>query len=224
MKKVSALHFFWLFFTLTVSGYCQYANAQGPPPKIPIPVEYMIGNNRMYLQAVVKRKFSPDSKFGFLSVPSFAVSYDNNNRDLDMAMPVVITYTFYKGFGLVGGMTVNNRVGYAPLVGAQHSFANKKWVAVTIASALFNSTRGVELFGIYEYKPSITPKLGLYNRVQFLYVHNTRNGLHARSFLQLRTGLKMKALNVGVGANLDQYGPEKTFKPNYGLFASWDFQ
>jgi hypothetical protein len=198
--------------------------AQALAPKIPIPVEVMAGNNRLFFQMVVKRKFSPDSKFGFLNVSSFATSYDNEREELDLVAPLLINYTFYKGFGVVAGTTINNRVGFSPLVGVQHSFTNQKWVAVTIASLFLNSSRNVELFGIYEFKPQISPKTNLYTRVQFLYIQNTAQNFHARSFLQLRAGVKRHALSFGIGANLDQYGPERDFKPNYGVFVGWAFQ
>ncbi len=213
-----------LMVTLISSGIYQSIWAQEGPPKVPIPVEFMAGNNRMFFQMVVKKKFSPASKFGFLSVSSFSAGYDNNEEDLDIAIPVLVNYKIFKGFDLVGGTTLNNSVGYSPLLGVQHSFANREWVVVTIASLLLNSKRNVELFGIYEYKPALSPKNNLYTRLQFLYVHGTRENAHARSFLQLRTGLKMNALNFGVGANLDQYGPGKSFKPNYGIFVGWAFQ
>jgi hypothetical protein len=177
----------------------------------------------LFFQLVVKKKFTPESRFGFLTVASLAASYDNDPEDLDMAIPVVLNYEIYKGFGIVGGGTMNNHVGFSPLVGIQHAYSSKKWVAVTIASLLLNS-RSTEFFGIYEFKPQISPKTNLYTRAQFLYVHNTKQNFHARSFLQLRTGLKISELSFGIGANLDQYGPEKTYKPNYGLFVGWAFQ
>lgn len=200
------------------------SSAQEVKPKVPIPVEFMVGNERMFFQMVVKKKFSPESKFGFLSVSSFSADYSNTMEDLDIAVPVLVNYNVYKGFSVVGGLTLNNKVGFSPVVGAQHSYASKDWVAVTIATYFLNAKRNVELFGIYEFKPSINSKLGLYTRLQFLYVHGTRENLHARSFLQLRAGLKMKALNFGLGTNLDQYGPEKDLKPNYGVFVGWAFQ
>jgi hypothetical protein len=214
--------FFILFLLVFFSAHYQ-AIAQATAPKVPTPVELMAGNNRLFFQMVVKRKFSPDSKFGFLNVSSFSTSYDNEREELDLVAPVLINYTLYKGFGLVAGTTINNRVGFSPLVGAQHSFTNQKWVAVTIASLFLNSSRNVELFGIYEFKPQLTPKTNLYTRVQFMYIHNTAQNFHARSFLQLRAGVKKDALSFGLGANLDQYGPEKDFKPNYGLFVGWAF-
>jgi len=214
---------FFLFLLLCI-GILPLSMAQAPQAKVPTPVEIMAGNNRLFFQMVVKKKFTPDSKFGFLSVSSFSTSYDNAMNDLDLAIPVLINYNIYKNFSLVGGSTINNKVGFSPLVGAQHSFSNKEWVVVTIASLFLNSSKNMELFGIYEYKPQISPKTNLYTRLQFLYIHNTQENYHARSFLQLRTGLKINALNFGLGANLDQYGPEKLFKPNYGIFVGWAFQ
>jgi hypothetical protein len=216
--------FLTLLTILMLTGISQSGYAQQFVPKVPTPVEFMVGNNRMFFQMVVKKKFTPESRFGFLSVSSIAASYDNDKEDLDFATPVLVNYNIYKGFGIVGGLSINNAVGFAPLLGAQHSFANKEWVAVTIVSAFLHSKRNVEYFGIYEYKPALTEKTNLYTRVQMLYIHGTRDNLHARSFLQLRAGLKKDAFNFGVGGNLDQYGPEKTFKPNYGVFVGWAFQ
>nr|MBI1232357.1 hypothetical protein [Cytophagales bacterium] len=206
-------------FAVMLSG-----QAQEFVPKVPTPVEFMTGNNRLFFQMVVKKKFTPESKFGFLSVSTFSTSYDNQLDELDLVMPVLVNYTIYKNFGLVAGTTINNIVGVSPLLGIQHSFANQEWVAVTIASLFLNSRRNAELFGIYEYKPKISQKTNLYTRVQFMYIHGISQNQHARSFLQVRAGLKMDALSFGLGANLDQYGPERTFKPNYGLFIGWAFQ
>lgn len=213
--------FLWMVWILV--GGCLPVWAQEGSPKVPIPVEVMAGHDRLFFQMVVKKKFTPESRFGFLSVSAFSAAYDNNSDDLDIALPVLVNYTFYKGFAVVAGATVNNKVGAGPQVGVQHSFANKEWVAVTIASLFLNEKRNAEIFGIYEYKPALSAKVNLYTRLQLLYAHSTSDDTHARSFLQLRAGLKMNALNFGLGANLDQYGPDKTYKPNYGIFLGWSF-
>lgn len=197
---------------------------QAQKPTVPTPVEFMVGHNRLFFQMVVKKKFTPESKFGFLSVTSFSTDYSNELNELDLVMPVLLTYNVYKNFGLVAGTTINNKIGFAPLAGIEHSFANREWVAVTIASLFLNSSRNVELLGIYEYKPRLSDTFDLYSRLQYLYIHGVSANQHARSFLQLRAGLKKNALNFGLGANLDQYGPEKEFKPNYGIFVGWAFQ
>lgn len=199
------------------------AAAQQDVTKVPTPVEFMPGHERVFFQMVVKKKFSPQSKFGFLSVSTFSTSYSNKAEDLDLAIPVLFNYNIYRNFGIVAGTTINNKVGISPLTGIQHSFANKEWVAVSIASFFLNSSKNLELFGIYEYKPQLNPKVQLYTRFQYMYIHSIANNLHARSFMQLRAGLKLGSINYGLGANLDQYGPEKEFKPNYGVFVGWSF-
>lgn len=197
---------------------------QAQAPKVPTPVELMAGHERLFFQMVMKKNFSPESKLGFLSVSSFSTGYNNDLDELDLVMPVLFNYNFYKGFGLVAGTTINSRVGFSPLAGVQHSFANKEWVVVSIASFFLNASKNVELFGIYEYKPQLTTKYNLYTRLQYMYAHSIAANHHARSFLQVRAGLKREAFSYGVGANLDQYGPEKDFKPNYGVFVGWAFQ
>lgn len=205
-------------------GTVYFGQAQEFVPKVPTPVEFMAGNDRLFYQMVVKKKFTPESKFGFLSVATFSSSYDNQMDELDLVMPVLVNYKLYKGFGLVAGTTVNNVVGFSPVVGAQHSVASREWVAVTIATFFLNSSKNTEFFGIYEYKPQISPKTNLYTRLQFMYIHGIAKNHHARSFLQLRSGLKVKDFSFGLGANLDQYGPEKSFRHNYGVFVGWAFQ
>ncbi len=214
---------FKLFF-LVITFACSLPSfVQAQAPKIPTPVEVMVGHERLFFQMVVKKKFTPESKFGFLSVATFTSNYSNDLNDMDLVMPVLVSYNFYKDFGLVAGTTINNKVGFSPLAGLQHSFANREWVAVSIASFFLNSSQNIELFGIYEYKPQLTESLNLYTRFQYMYVHGIASNTHARSFLQLRAGLKKNAFSFGLGANLDQYGPEKLFKTNYGLFIGWAF-
>ncbi len=40
----------------------------------------------------------------------------------------------------------------------------------------------------------------------------------------LRAGVRRNALSFGLGTNLAQYGPEKSFKENYGVFVKWDLK
>lgn len=213
-----------LAFALMGCGWLSYpAFAQEGPPKPPTPVEWMFGHERAFFQMVVNKKFTPDSRFGLLSVSTFSAKYTNEAMDLDMVAPVLLNYSLKKGFALVGGSTVNNEVGFSPVAGAQHTFANKDWLAVSILTFFLNNSQNAELFGIYEYKPALSPSTELYTRLQFMYVHGLADGSHARSFLQLRAGLKRQAFSFGLGANLDRYGPSMHFKPNYGLFVGWLF-
>jgi len=195
--------------------------AQAPEP--PLPVEVMPGNNSLYFQMVVVKNFSPESKFGFFSVATFKVPWEDLSQ-VDITLPVQVNYTFWKGFGAVAGGRINNIIGFDPMVGLQHKYASKKVLAVTVASFFLNENNDAELFGLYEYKPPINEKWSFYSRLQFIYVYGLGDNQHGRSYLYLRAGVKRNALAFGLGTNLDRYGENKIFKDNYGVFVKWDFK
>ncbi|MDX1943735.1 MAG: hypothetical protein SFU99_24420 [Saprospiraceae bacterium] len=207
------LFFFGLQFNLL---------AQAPDP--PLPIEALLGNKQLYFQMVVKKKFAPESRFGFFTVSTYTASYDNERAENSLTIPVQINYAIGKGFGVMAGTDINSEAGFAPIVGPQHNFASQKFLAVTVVSFFLNEDQDVKLFGLYEYKPPINEKWSLYSRVQFIYNHSLKDGNHNRSYLYLRGGLKRNALILGLGANLDQFGPQKRFKDNYGVFARWEFR
>jgi hypothetical protein len=130
------LHVISLLFTIPNLLHAQ-------APKVPTPVEVMAGHERIFFQMVVKKKFSPDSKFGFLSVSTFSADYSNDSNEMDLVIPVLVNYNFYKNFGLVAGTTINNKVGFSPLAGLQHSFVNREWVAVSIALFFLNASQNI---------------------------------------------------------------------------------
>jgi len=195
--------------------------AQAPEP--PLPIELMPGNNSLYFQMVVKKKFTPESKFGFFSVATFTVPWEDLSR-VDITLPVQINYSLGKGFAVLAGGRINNVIGFDPMAGLQHNYASKQIVAVTVASLYLNENSDCEIFGLYEYKPPLNEKWSLYTRLQFICVYGLGDHEHGRSYLYLRAGVKRNALAFGLGTNLDQYGPEKIFKDNYGVFVKWDLK
>ena len=209
-------------FTLALFALLSSVSAQAPEP--PIPIELLFGHDNMYFQMVVKKKFAPESKFGFFSVATYTADYQNELRENRLIIPTQFNYSLRKGFGLMAGADINSVVGFAPIVGPQHNYASRKFLAVTVVSFFLNQERDVKLFGLYEYKPPIGGNWSFYSRLQFIYNHSIAENAHNRSYLYLRAGLKRKSLIFGAGANLDQFGPEKIFKDNYGLFFRWEFR
>lgn len=195
--------------------------AQAPEP--PLPIELMPGNNSLYFQMVVKKKFSPESKFGFFSVATYTVAWDDFS-DVNITLPAQVNYSLGKGFALMAGGRINNVVGFDPMAGFQHNYASRQILAVTVASLFLNENSDCEIFGLYEYKPPLSEKWSLYTRLQLLYVYGLDDHQHGRSYLYLRAGVKRGPLAFGLGTNLDQYGPDKVFKDNYGVFVKWDLK
>lgn len=198
--------------------------AQEPVTSPPIPIETMFGNNQLYFQLVVKRKFTPNSKFSYFTVATFNTDYSNNDRIGNILMPVQISRSIgKKGFGIMAGGEMNSAIGFYPIIGPQFNYSSRKLLAVTVASFYINSGNDLKIFGLYEFKPSLSQNWNLYSRLQFIYNFSMETGDHNRSYVYLRAGLKRKQLAFGIGANLDQIGPAKIYRENFGPFLRWDF-
>jgi hypothetical protein len=189
----------------------------------PIPVEVFFGHDYLYYQFVTKKPFSPSGKFDFFALATYSADYRNDLASNSMVIIGQVSFELGRGFGLMVGTDVNSFSGFTPVFGPQHTYASKKWLAVTVLSSFLNEDRDLKLFGLYEYKPVINDKWTFYNRVQFIFNQSMRYESHNKSYIYLRTGLKRNKMTVGLAANLDWSGTEKTFRENYGLFTRWEF-
>ena len=199
------------------------ATAQiGPPP---IPAEIMFGNERLDFQLVLKRDFTSTSKFSLLAIGVFSENYDKEKTlGNSIVIPVQVNYSFgNKGFAVSVGAEANSNAGFKPTLGFQHVYASRKLLALTVFSFLLSDQTDAKIFGLYEFKPSVTVKWNLYTRLQFVYNGQLSENLHNRSFLYLRAGLKNGPLAFGLGANWDEYGSNKLSTTNFGVFTRWDF-
>jgi len=210
---------FCLIIISNSTTYSQIPKSITPP----LPVELMLGNDRISFQMVVKKQFKPDSKFGFFGLATYNASYTNDQSDNDLVIPIQISYSFWKGFGIMTGATMNSKSGFSPIVGPQYNFANKKILAITVLSFNPNADKNIQLFGLYEFKPPLNDKWSIYSKLQFVYNYSINEDSHQRSYLQLRAGMRFNTLAFGLGTNLDQYGPYRIKKENYGIFLKWEF-
>jgi hypothetical protein len=197
--------------------------AQAPTP--PIPLEFMFGNDRLDFQMVVKRNFTPQSKFSVLAIAVFSENYGKEKKIGDsVVIPFQVNYALGKsGLSLAVGGEANSVAGFGTTVGLTHSKATKEILAITVLSYQLSSDQNLKIFGIYEYKPALNEKWSIYSRLQLTYNQGMAEGFHNRSFLYLRAGLKKGPLGFGLGANFDAYGPNKVARENYGVFTRWEF-
>jgi hypothetical protein len=211
---------FYLLFFLFISFSLK---AQAPIP--PLPMEVMFGQDRMDYQLVMKRNFTPTSKFSVLAIAVFSENYAKGKRLGDsVVIPFQVNYALGKsGFSLAAGGEANSVAGFGTTVGLTHSKATKEILAISVLSYQLSSAQNVKFFGLYEYKPALTEKWCIYSRLQLTYNQSMAEGFHNRSFLYLRAGLKKGPLGFGLGANFDAYGPSKLARENYGVFTRWEF-
>jgi hypothetical protein len=223
MKQLSILIFrgtvtllFFLFISFSLK-------AQAPIP--PLPMELMFGHERLDYQLVMKRNFTPQSKFSVLAIAVFSENYAKGKKLGDsVVIPFQVNYALGKsGFSLAAGGEANSNAGFGTNLGLTHSKATKEILAISVLSYQLSSAQNVKFFGLYEYKPALTEKWSVYSRLQLTYNQGMAEGFHNRSFIYLRAGLKKGPVGFGLGANFDAYGPSKIAKENYGVFTRWEF-
>lgn len=206
---------------------CIWAESQrelhAQPPDPPMPVEAFVGHNSLYYQVVTKNDFAPGSRLGYFGLATYTADYQNDVDENSLITIAQINYGLGNGFGVMAGTDINSVSGFSPIVGPQHNYASREWLAVTVLSYFLNGESDLKLFGLYEYKPPINEQWTFYSRLQFIVNQNLSEGSHNKSYLYLRSGLKRDFLIFGLAANLDWSGPGKVFNDNYGPFVRWEF-
>lgn len=200
-----------------------YTKLSAQKPQSRTLAEAFLGHEALFFQLVVKKPFTPTSKFSFFTVASFTADYDNDLSENNIVIPVQLSYSIDKGFGVMAGTDITSNAGFSAIVGPQFNYSSKEFLAITVASIFLNADSDFKLFGLYEYKPSFNERLGLYTRLQFVINQSWALGTNNQRYLYLRTGLKNKQFIYGIAANLEQSGPLKNRSENYGLFIRWEF-
>jgi hypothetical protein len=193
--------------------------------KEPISFEALVGDEAVFAQLVLNRNFSSTSKLSLFSLATYTADYNSeeDNDEYELNTINQISYDLGKGFGLMGGVNVNSEIGLSPVIGPKHVYGSRKFLAVSILSYSVNGEHDLSFFGTYEFTPALSKTTSLFTKLQVLLNHSLGENQHNRSFLYLRIGLKQDSLNFGLGANLDQYGPDKKYTDNYGAFVGWNF-
>ncbi|MBU3823110.1 hypothetical protein KO566_13690 [Flavobacteriaceae bacterium XHP0103] len=196
----------------------------GQNPEPPVPVEIMIGHKEVYSQFIIKKFFNPTSKFDFFGLATYSANYENNTAENSAVIISQVGYNFSNGFGVMTGIDFNSFSGFSPILGPKHSFANKKFLAVTNLSFFVNESLDAKLFGLYEYHPGISEKWKFYSRLQFIHNISLNDNEHNISNAYLRVGLQKKDFIFGLGGNFEWSGPNKVFSNNFGPFIRWEFE
>jgi hypothetical protein len=200
-----------------------HSKASSQTPQSRTLAEVFFGHEALFFQLVVKKPFTPTSKFSFFTVASYTADYKNELSENNIVIPVQLSYDLGKGFGIMGGTIINSNSGFSGMVGPQFNYSSKEFLAITVLSLFLNEDNDFRLFGLYEYKPAFNENWGLYTRVQFVVNQSLKLGINNQRYLYLRAGLKNKQLIFGIAANLEQSGPLLEMGENYGLFLRWEF-
>lgn len=184
----------------------------------PIPAEVMFGNNRTNFLMILNRPVDAKGRFHFFNVTVGAADYQNTPSETEIVVNNSLTYALGHNFHATAGAQWHFKLGFVPTVGVEYLKARPDFLLVIFPTFNMLPNRNLETVGILEYKPALSPKTRLYTRLQAMYNQDMTLEAHARSAYSVRAGISIKQFTVGVGSNLDYYGPLKFDKTNHGLF------
>jgi len=195
-------------------------NPTAPPkrPSPPVPIEVFAGTQGLNFQMIVSKHFAPESRFGFFNVTSFVGNYANELRRNQYLSQAFLTADIWGGFSINAGASMNYFNGFRPSAGLQYVIGSREFLLVVLPRIDLTETFNIETFGLLEYKPQFSEQWGLYSRVQVLYNHNTRLGFPDRSYGYARLGVSYQNIQLGIGANIDFYGPQRINENSIGIF------
>lgn len=206
-----------------------FCDASGQPSKehininLPIPIEVMVGTDRFTLQTLINKSFTATSKFSLFSVTTASSSYNNDLKEFDFVSVTSVGYHVYKGISVSVGMSKNVNIGFNPTAGLVYTYASPSFLFVINPSFNLSYIHNPSMMSLLECKPQFNKGRGLYSRLQGMYNYDTKKGEHGRSFVNIRAGPSYKQFAIGLGSNLDWYGPNKVRKDNYGIFLRYSF-
>ena len=186
----------------------------------PVIIEGLAGNNYLFYQHLIAKKFSAESPLGIMHIANVSSFYRSDKNKEQKAAEVMnqayITAKLNQSFTLLTGIFYSNATGIRLAAGIQYAvpFKNGLWVTVPRVDVMRRGS--VEMMSMLELNPPLNDHTKLYFRIQAMSNYGPYQ--HNRSYQRLRIGITIKGTQVGAGINLDEYGRESKVHMNTGIF------
>ncbi|OIQ18124.1 MAG: hypothetical protein BM557_07880 [Flavobacterium sp. MedPE-SWcel] len=216
IKLVSSILLVGLSITSKAQSSPENQGLSEPPQ---IDFEILIADEVLSIQNVFIRPIKTMNKFSVFNMLTYAQFYEN--KGLVLIGSTTLNYECIKNLNISGEISTNSIDGLRPTLGLNYTYIKKEMLFIIAPRFDLIDNKNFEAFLMYEYKPNLSDKINLYTRIQSLYNHNIKHDLHDRSYINLRLGLSFYSTSIGLGTNLDSFGPQKIKKESYGLFAKF---
>ena len=184
----------------------------------PFIIEGLAGNNYLFYQHLMAKKFSPESSFGVMHIANVSSFYQSNKvkKAAEVMNQAYITSKLNRSLTLLTGIFYSNATNVRVAAGIQYAatFKNGLWVTVPRVDIMKNGS--VELMSMLELQPPVKEHTKLYFRLQAMSNYGPTQ--YNRSYQRVRFGLTIKGTQVGIGLNLDEYGKASKVYVNTGIF------
>ncbi len=182
--------------------------------------EVMPGNRYLFYQHLFRQKIKENSKVGFVHIANISNWYQQNPNKGGMGNEIMnqvyLSQEVIQNVTFLGGLFYTNVTGIRPSIAIQFTQIFKNGLIAIVPRADISKNGSTELMGMLEYQPTLTKKIKLYSRLQFM--HNVGPNHHNRSYQRARVGIQIKKFQFGVGVNVNQYGYPLKTKINSGIF------
>jgi hypothetical protein len=178
-----------------------------------IPLEIMGGQRNFWYQHVMGKGFE-NSKFGHFHVSSLHAFYDATPHELMSQSYLTYQINAYIKPGI--GLFYSSAPSFAPSINIQLMHKGKNHFILAIPRIDVVNNPSYDVMVMTEYFPKLTHNTALYTRIQVML--NYTGTQHNRSYQNIRAGIDLGTVQLGVAANFDAYGKRIQYQNNYGLF------
>lgn len=186
----------------------------------PVVFEGLAGNDYLFYQHLIAKKFSAQSRFGLMHIANVTNRYQTDpkkgGRPNELMNQAYLTTRMSNAFTLLTGMFYTNNTGIRASAGIQYAKPFRTGLVVLVPRVDIEHRGSIEMMAMVEYQPVIKNSVKLYTRLQVMSNYGAYQ--HNRSYQRIRLGIDIKGTQVGLGLNMDEYGRESRIYLNGGVF------
>ncbi|WP_299626880.1 hypothetical protein [uncultured Tenacibaculum sp.] len=156
-----------------------------------------------------------------LNTLAFFQKFKQENQQFDeIGLQPTLFWNITKNIALGPSMYYNSFAGFSERISAKYTFKNSRLLLVLMPTVAYSEQKNASYFEVlaqFQYNQPINDHLSIWLNGQFLTIWDEFNR-HSRSFQQLRVGVSIYQHQVGMGIDLDQFGPQPIEKTAFGIY------
>ena len=156
-----------------------------------------------------------------LNTLAFFQKFKQENQEFDeIGVQPTLFWNITKNISLGPSIYFNSFAGYSERLSAKYTYKNSRLVIVLIPTMAYSEQKDAsyaEVFVQFQYNKPLNDNISLWLNGQFLTIWDEFK-LHSRSFQQLRVGVSLYDHQVGIGMDIDQFGPQPISKTAFGIY------
>lgn len=183
-------------------------------------VELFAGYAKTDVTLLSNQPLNTTQTFGLTTLAFFQKFNEENQQFNEIGVQPTLYYNLNTHVAVGPSLYYNSFGGFSERLSVKYVQQNARLTLVLIPSVAYSEQKKAnytELFGQFQYTIPISAKMSLRLNAQLLSVWD-KFTTHSRSFQQLRGGIALNGHQLGLGIDLDQFGPKPITKATIGLY------